>query len=57
MFIITDLTIFRTVSVGIVMAYIHTKLHMPSSSGPLVITVKLKTKYRLHADVMLLYTL
>jgi hypothetical protein len=30
------------------MIYLHTKFHMPSSSGLIVITIKLKVKHRLH---------
>jgi len=31
------------------MSYLHTKFHMPSSNGSLVITIKLKTNYTFHA--------
>jgi len=36
---------------------LHTRFYMPSSSGLLVITVKLKTRYRFHAAAMLFYIL
>jgi len=32
----------------------HTKFHMPSSDGSLVIAIKPKTKFRLRAAAMLL---
>jgi hypothetical protein len=33
---------------------LHTKIHKPSSNGSLVIAIKSKPKYRLHAASMLL---
>jgi hypothetical protein len=52
------LTIFHTEFVGIFMIYHHTKFHMPSSDGSLVvITIKLKAKYRLDGAIMLFYIL
>jgi len=40
------------------MIYHHTKFHMPSSDGSLVvITIKLKAKYRLDGAIMLFYIL
>jgi len=35
------------------MMYLHTRFHMPSSSGSLVITIRPKPEYRLHVTAML----
>jgi len=37
------------------MIYIRTELRMSSSSGSLVVTIKLKTKYIIHTFVMVLF--
>jgi len=43
--------------VGMDIICLHTKFHMPSTPDSLVITIKMKTKYRLHAATMLFYIL
>jgi len=37
------------------MISLHTKFHMSSSNASLINTIKVKTKYRLHATAMLLF--
>jgi hypothetical protein len=48
--------IFHTRFVDMVVICLHTKFHMPSSNGSLVIATKPKTKYTFHAEVTLFYT-
>jgi hypothetical protein len=49
MFIITDIQTIHTEFLLMFMICMHIKFHKPSSNGLLVIAIKLKTKYRLHA--------
>jgi len=39
------------------MIYIHTRCHMQSSNGSLVIAIQQQPKYRLHAATKLFYSL
>jgi len=38
------------------MIYLHTKFHIPSLIGSLVIAMKTKTKFEIHAATMLFYS-
>jgi hypothetical protein len=49
---------FHTEFVGVVMICLHTKFHMPDNcSSLLIITIKPKTKHRLHEAAMSFYIL
>jgi hypothetical protein len=44
MFVITDMQTIHTEIVATFLIYIQTKFYIPSSSGPLVITIRLEAK-------------
>jgi hypothetical protein len=50
-------TTFHTLCEGLLMIYLHTKLHMRSYSISLVTTTKLKVKENFHMAAMIFYIL
>jgi hypothetical protein len=55
MFVIVDLQIFHTQFASMFLIYLYTIFHLPSSSGSLVNTVKLKAKETFCLATMLLF--